>query len=94
MRGLRNVLVKIRGAKGVGQLSPALISSHITRSTLTFAIFAIILTINVLVAALIPTSLGAATQAEQDSMGVDFTVFLSKPEAIIPGTTIPRALQN
>ena len=54
MRGLRNVLVKVRGAKGVGQLSPALISSHITRSTLTFAIFAIILTINVLVAALIP----------------------------------------
>ena len=87
MRGLRNVLVKIRGAKGVGQLSPALISSHITRSTLTFAIFAIILTINVLVAALIPTSLGTATQVEQDSMGVDFTVFLSKPEAIIPGTT-------
>ncbi len=92
MRGLRNVLVKVRGAKGVGQLSPALISSHITRSTLTFAIFAIILTINVLVAALIPTSLGAATQVEQDSMGVDFTVFLSKPEAIIPGTSYSNEL--
>ncbi len=92
MRGLRNVLVKVRGAKGVGQLSPALISSHITRSTLTFAIFAIILTINVLVAALIPTSLGAATQAEQDSMGVDFTVFLSKPEAIIPGASYSNEL--
>jgi len=36
MRGLRNVLIKIRGVKGVGQISPALISSHITRSTLTF----------------------------------------------------------
>ncbi len=92
MRGLRNVLVKVRGAKGVGQLSPALISSHITRSTLTFAIFAIILTINVLVAALIPTSLGTATQVEQDSVGVDFTIFLSKPEAIIPGTSYSNEL--
>jgi ABC-type antimicrobial peptide transport system permease subunit len=92
MSGLRNVLVKVRGAKGVGQLSPALISSHITRSTLTFAIFAIILTINVLVAALIPTSLGTATQVQQDSMGVDFTVFLSKPEAIIPGTSYSSEL--
>ena len=42
MRGLRTILIKIRGAKGIGQFSPALISSHITRSTLTFAIFAII----------------------------------------------------
>ncbi len=87
MRGLRNVLIKIRGVKGVGQISSSLISSHITRSTLTFAIFAIILTLNVLVAALIPTSLGTATQIEEDSRGVDFAVFLSKPEAIIPGTS-------
>jgi hypothetical protein len=87
MRGLRNVLIKIRGVKGVGQISPSLISSHITRSTLTFAIFAVILTLNVLVAALIPTSLGTATQIEEDSRGVDFAVFLSKPEAIIPGTS-------
>ena len=87
MRGLRNLLIKIRGVKGVGQVSPALISSHITRSTLTFAIFAVILTLNVLVAALIPTSLGTAKQIEEESMGIDFTVFLSKPEAIIPGTT-------
>ena len=86
MRGLRTLLIKMRGAKGIGQFSPALISSHITRSTLTCAIFAIILTLNVLVAALIPTSLGTATQIEKDSNGVDFTVFLSKPEAIIPGT--------
>ena len=92
MRGLRTILIKMRGAKGVGQFSPALISSHITRSTLTFAIFAIILTLNVLVAALIPTSLGTATQIEQDSNGVDFTVFLSKPEAIIPGTNYTQEL--
>ena len=92
MRGLRTILIKIRGAKGIGQFSPALISSHITRSTLTFAIFAIILTLNVLVAALIPTSLGTATQIEQDSNGVDFTVFLSKPESIIPGTNYTQEL--
>ena len=94
MRGLRTILIKMRGAKGIGQFSPALISSHITRSTLTFAIFAIILTLNVLVAALIPTSLGTATQIEQDSNGVDFTVFLSKPEAIIPGTNYTQEIYN
>ncbi len=87
MRGLRNVLIKIRGVKGVAQISPSLISSHITRSTLTFAIFAVILTLNVLVATLIPTSLGTATQLEQDSKGVDMAIFLNKPEAIVPGTS-------
>ena len=92
MRGLRNVLINIRGVKGVGQISPALISSHITRSTLTFAIFAIILTLNVLVATLIPTNLGAATQIEEDSKGVDFAIFLSKPEAIIAGTSFSDEL--
>jgi ABC-type antimicrobial peptide transport system permease subunit len=92
MRGLRTILIKFRGAKGVAQFSPALISSHITRSTLTFAIFAIILTLNVLVAALIPTSLGTATQIEKDSNGVDFTIFLSKPEANIPGSNYTQEL--
>ncbi len=87
MRGLRNVLIKIRGLKGVAQISPSLISSHITRSTLTFAIFAVILTLNVLVATLIPTSLGTAIQLEEDSEGVDMVVFLNKPEAIISGTS-------
>jgi hypothetical protein len=87
MRGLRNVLINIRGVKGVGQISPSLISSHISRSTLTFAIFAIILTLNVLVATLIPTSLGTVTQIDEDSRGIDFTVLLSKPESIIPGTS-------
>jgi ABC-type antimicrobial peptide transport system permease subunit len=87
MRGLRGVLIKIRGVKGVAQISPSLISSHITRSTLTFAIFAVILTLNVLVATLIPTSLGTAVQLEKDSHGVDIAIFLNKPEAIIPGTS-------
>jgi ABC-type antimicrobial peptide transport system permease subunit len=87
MRGLRNILIKIRGVKGVAQISPSLISSHITRSTLTFAIFAVILTLNVLVATLIPTSLGTAIQLEEDSKGVDMVIFLNKPEAIIPGTS-------
>jgi len=92
MRGLRNVLIKIRGVRGVGQISPSLISSHITRSALTFAIFVVIITLNVLVAALIPTSLGTATQIEEDSRGVDFAVFLSKPEAIIPGISFSDEL--
>jgi len=92
MRGLRNVLIKIRGVKGVAQISPSLISSHITRSTLTFAIFAVILTLNVLVATLIPTSLGTATQLEEDSKGVDIAIFLNKPEAIIPGTSFTNEL--
>jgi len=87
MRGLRNILIRMRGVKGVAQISPSLISSHITRSTLTFAIFAVILTLNVLVAALIPTSLGTATQLEEDSKGVDMVIFLNKPEAIINGTS-------
>ncbi|KON34340.1 hypothetical protein AC477_00555 [miscellaneous Crenarchaeota group-1 archaeon SG8-32-1] len=87
MRGLRNILIKLRGVKGVAQISPSLISSHITRSTLTFAIFAVILTLNVLVATLIPTSLGTAIQLEEDSNGVDMVIFLNKPEAIIIGTS-------
>jgi len=87
MRGLRRVLIGIRGLRGVGQISPSLISSHITRSTLTFAIFAIILTLNVIVATLIPTNLGTVTQSEEESRGIDLTVFLNKPEAIVNGTS-------
>jgi ABC-type antimicrobial peptide transport system permease subunit len=92
MRGLRRILIGIRGLRGVGQISPSLISSHITRSTLTFAIFAIILTLNVIVATLIPTNLGTVTQSEQESRGIDLTVFLNKPEAIINGTTFSSEL--
>lgn len=87
MRGLRNVLINIRGVKGVAQISPSLISSHISRSTLTFAIFAIILTLNVVVATLIPTSLGTVTKIEEDSQGIDLAIKLSKPEATIPNTS-------
>ena len=92
MRSLRHILIKVRGLKGVGQISPSLISSHITRSTLTFAIFAIILTLNVIVATLIPTNLGTLAQKEEESRGVDLSVFLSKPEAIIPGTSFSQQL--
>jgi len=92
MRGLRNVLIKIKGVKGVAQISPSLISSHITRSTLTFAIFAIILTINVVVATTIPTILGTTTRLEEDSIGIDITIFLNKPEAIIQGTSFSTEL--
>ena len=92
MRALRHMLIRIKGAKGVGQISPALISSHITRSTLTFAIFAIILTLNVLVATLIPTSLGTLSQTENETRGIDLSVFLNKPEAIINGTSFSEQL--
>ena len=92
MRSLRHILTKVRGLKGVGQISPSLISSHTTRSTLTFAIFAIILTLNVIVAALIPTTLGTLAQKEEESRGVDLSVFLSKPEVIIPGTSFSQQL--
>ena len=92
MRALRHMLIRIKGVKGVGQISPALISSHVTRSTLTFAIFAIILTLNVIVATLIPTSLGTLSQTEDESRGIDLSVFLNKPEAIINGTSFSQQL--
>ncbi len=94
MRALRHLLIRIKGAKGVGQISPALISSHVTRSTLTFAIFAIILTLNVIVATLIPTSLGTIAQTEKESRGIDLSVLLNKPEAIINGTSFTQQLQK
>lgn len=83
MRGLRSMLVKIKGLKGVGQIAPALISSHKTRSTLTFAIFAVILTLNVTVATLVSTNLSSVTETEQNSIGIDIIVTLNKPEAKI-----------
>jgi ABC-type antimicrobial peptide transport system permease subunit len=92
MHGLRHMLIRIKGVKGVGQISPSLISSHVTRSTLTFAIFAIILTLNVIVATLIPTSLGTIQQTESESRGIDLSVFLNKPEAIINGTSFSQQL--
>jgi ABC-type antimicrobial peptide transport system permease subunit len=83
MKALRTLLVKVRGVKGVGQIAPALISSHKTRSTLTFAIFAVILTLNVTVATLVPTNLSSVIETEQDSRGIDLIVSLNKPEANI-----------
>ncbi len=87
MKALRSLLVKIRGLKGVGQIAPALISSHKTRSTLTFAIFAVILTLNVTVATLVPTNLSSVIETEQDSRGIDLIVVLNKPEAKITNVT-------
>ncbi|TRO48832.1 FtsX-like permease family protein, partial [Candidatus Bathyarchaeota archaeon] len=85
MRALRTLLVKMRGVKGVGQIAPALISSHKTRSTLTFAIFAVILTLNVTVATLVPTNLSSVIETEDDSRGIDLIVSLNIPEANITG---------
>lgn len=92
MSALRSVLVKIKGVKGVGQIAPALISSHKTRSTLTFAIFAVILTLNVTVATLVPTNLSSVVATEEDAMGVDLIVFLNKAEAQIAGTSYTQEL--
>jgi ABC-type antimicrobial peptide transport system permease subunit len=94
MRALRHLLIRVRGAKGVGQISPALISSHVTRSTLTFAIFAIILTLNVIVATLIPTSLGTLTQTQEESRGIDLLISLNGPEAILNGTSFSQQIKN
>jgi ABC-type antimicrobial peptide transport system permease subunit len=69
-----------------------LISSHKTRSTLTFAIFAVILTLNVTVATLVPTNLSTIVETEQDSKGVDLTVSLNMPEANILGLSYVEEL--
>jgi len=92
MKALRSFLVKVRGLKGVGQIAPALISSHKTRSTLTFAIFAVILTLNVTVATLVPTNLSSVIETEQDSRGVDLSIFLNKPEAQLANTSYAEEL--
>ena len=92
MNALRNLLVKIRGLKGVGQIAPALISSHKARSTLTFAIFAVILTLNVTVATLVPTNLSSVIETEEDSRGIDLIVFLNKPETQLVNTSYTEEL--
>ena len=94
MNGLRSLLVKLRGMKGVGQIAPSLISSHKSRSTLTFAIFAVIMTLNVTVATLVPTNLSSVIETEEDSRGIDLIVFLNKPETKIPGTSYAEELYN
>jgi len=92
MNALRSLLVKIRGLKGVGQIAPALISSHKARSTLTFAIFAVILTLNVTVATLVPTNLSSVIETEEDSRGIDLIIFLNKPEAQLVNTSYVEEL--
>jgi ABC-type antimicrobial peptide transport system permease subunit len=92
MRALRRLLIRVRGVKGVAQIAPSLISSHLTRSTLTFAIFAVVLTLNVTVATLVPTNLSSTMQAEEDSRGIDLIVRLNKPEAIATGISYAEEL--
>lgn len=92
MNGLRSLLVKIRGLKGVGQIAPSLISSHKSRSTLTFAIFAVIMTLNVTVATLVPTNLSSVIETEEDSRGIDLIVFLNKPETQLASTSYVEEL--
>lgn len=92
MKGLRGMLVRLRGVKGVGQIAPALISSHKTRSTLTFAIFAVILTLNVVVATLVSTNLTSVIETEEDARGIDIIVALNKPEMVINGTSYAKEL--
>ncbi|MFW9777749.1 MAG: ABC transporter permease [Candidatus Heimdallarchaeota archaeon] len=95
MRFLRRALMRIRGVKGVAQVAPALISSHKTRSTLTFAIFAVVLTLNVVVAALVATNLSSSIgQAETDSRGIDLFVSLNKPEVVLNDTSYTKLLFN
>jgi ABC-type antimicrobial peptide transport system permease subunit len=92
MSALRGILVKLRGLKGVGQISPALISSHKARSTLTFAIFAVILTLNVTVATLVPTNLSSVVATEEDARGVDLVVSLNKAETQLADTSYVEQL--
>jgi len=95
MRFLRTSLIKIRGIKGVAQVAPALISSHKTRSTLTFAIFAVVLTLNVTVAALVATNIDSTIgKSAEDSRGVDIFVALSKPEAVLNDSSYTEELYN
>ena len=78
---LRRFLINFNIFKGVGQISPAMIKSHKTRSTLTFAIFAVVLTLNVTIASLVATQTNSTIgKANSDSRGVDIAVTLSSPE--------------
>lgn len=93
MSFLRTVLIRFKRFKGVAQISPALISSHKTRSTLTFAIFAVVLTLNVLVATLVATNLsGSVGEAEIESRGVDLVIKLSKPEKVLNDTNFAKEI--
>ncbi|MHA2216846.1 MAG: ABC transporter permease [Candidatus Hodarchaeales archaeon] len=93
MKFLRGSLIKISGVKGVAQVAPALISSHKTRSTLTFAIFAVVLTLNVTVASLVATNMDSSIgQSQEDSRGIDLMVSLSKPEPDLLNTSFTEEI--
>ena len=81
MEFIRSFLIKFNFSKGVAQVAPNLIKSHKTRSTLTFAIFAVILSLNVLIATMVATQTNSTVgKAGVDSQGVDLSVSLSQPE--------------
>ena len=81
MDTIRNILIRFNFSKGVAQVAPNLIKSHKTRSTLTFAIFAVILTLNVLIATMVATQTNSTIgKSNEDSRGVDLSITLSTPE--------------
>ncbi|MHA2497043.1 MAG: FtsX-like permease family protein, partial [Candidatus Hodarchaeales archaeon] len=81
MNGLRAILRRIPNFEGVSQIAPAMISAHKIRSTLTFAIFGCILTINVMIATMVATNNHTMlSNAENDTRGVDMVVNLANPE--------------
>lgn len=93
MQFLRGTLIKISGIKGVAQIAPALVSSHAARATLTFAIFAVVLTLNVTVASLVATNISSTVgQSEEDSRGIDLYVTLSNPEVKLNTTSYTEEL--
>jgi ABC-type antimicrobial peptide transport system permease subunit len=81
MNGLRVIFRRIPNFEGVSQIAPAMISAHKTRSTLTFAIFGVILTLNVMIATMVATNNHTMlSNAENDARGVDMVVNLASPE--------------
>jgi ABC-type antimicrobial peptide transport system permease subunit len=81
MNGLRAIFRRIPNFEGVSQIAPAMISAHKTRSTLTFAIFGVILTLNVMIATMVATNNHTMlSNAENDARDVDMVVNLATPE--------------
>ncbi|MFX0114842.1 MAG: ABC transporter permease [Candidatus Hodarchaeota archaeon] len=81
MNGLRVIFRRIPNFEGVSQIAPAMISAHKTRSTLTFAIFGVILTLNVMIATMVATNTNTMlSNAENDTREVDIVVNLAGPE--------------
>lgn len=93
MNSLRVILRTIPNFEGVSQIAPAMISAHKTRSTLTFAIFAVILTLNVMIATMVATNNQTMLDnAENNTRGVDIVVNLSSPE--VAGFSYTNGLYN